>query len=181
MQVTLIGKVEIVAGEGWKLPKCYEINTIRENDWLELAALYLKAYPREIVEDLATAEEEMRLTQKGEYVPLKPELSPVVKMDGKAVGVIMTVAQAPWPESPDGLLIIEVITHPDHRRRGIAQAGLAWLAAEAEKQGYRTLALRVETENTGAVALYRKLAFDYYRNRMIHLIDWLNGWKNAKT
>jgi ribosomal protein S18 acetylase RimI-like enzyme len=137
----------------------YEIRPLQENDLPELAELYLAAYSREIVEDLAAAKEEMRRTFAGEYGQLVADFSPVAVTRGMVVGTVMTVAQAPWPDTPVGLFVIEVIIHPHHRRRGLAKAGVGWVATKAQKQGFGTLALRVESENSGAVALYRELGF----------------------
>jgi len=159
MQLTLIGNIGPVADTAWNLPIGYEITALKDSDWPALAELYLTAYPREIVADFAAAKEEMSVTQAGEYGPLLAELSPVIKRENEIAGVVMTVEQAPWPDTPAGLFIIEVITHPRHQRKGLAKAGLLWLAKKAHAQGFRTLALRVESENIGAVTLYRKLGF----------------------
>jgi ribosomal protein S18 acetylase RimI-like enzyme len=159
VQLTLIAEIEAVAIQGWQLPMDYEIRPLQENDLPELAELYLAAYSREIVEDLAAAKEEMRRTFAGEYGQLVADFSSVAVTRGMVVGTVMTIAQAPWPDTPAGLFVIEVITHPNHRRRGLAKAGLGWVATKAQKQGFGTLALRVESENSGAVALYRELGF----------------------
>lgn len=157
--LTLIARTEAVALDGWELPSGYEIRPVQENDALALAELYLAAYPSEIVQDLAAAREEMRRTFGGEYGSLVAELSPLITTTGQVVATVMTVAQAPWPDTPAGLFVIEVITHPHHRRRGLARAGLGWLAARAQEQGFGTLALRVQAENSSAMALYRTLGF----------------------
>lgn len=171
--LTLMAQTEAVASYGWQqLPRGYEIRPVQENDAPALAELYLAGYSSEIVQDLAAAREEMQRTFAGEYGPLVAELCPLVITSGRlvvtngyVVATVMTVAQAPWPDTPAGLFVIEVITHPQHRRRGLAQAGLRWVAARAQKQGFGTVALRVEAENSAALALYRKLGFR----------DWLPG------
>jgi ribosomal protein S18 acetylase RimI-like enzyme len=159
MQLTLIADIEAVAIHGQQLAMGYEIRPLQENDLPELAELYLAAYPREIVKDLAAAKDEMQRTFVGEYGQLVAQFSPVAVTRGMVVGTVLTVAQAPWPDTPEGLFVIEVITHPHHRRRGLAKAGVWWAATRAQKQGFSTLALRVESENSGAVALYRELGF----------------------
>ena len=159
VQLTLITDIKAVAIHGWQLPRGYEIRPLQDVDLPELAELYLRAYSREIVEDLEAAKEEMRRTFAGKYGQLVAEFSPVAVTKRVVVGTVLTVAQAPWPDTPGGPFVIEVITHPDHRRRGLAKAGVGWVATEAQKQGFGTLALRVESENSGAVALYRKLGF----------------------
>jgi len=157
--LTLVAQTEAVARCRWQLPQGYEIRPVGEDDAPDLAELYLVSYSREIVQDLAAAEEEMRRTFAGEYGPLVTGLSPVVTAMGEIVSTVLTVAQAPWPDTPGGLFLIEVITHPHCRRRGLARAGLQWVASRAQAQGFGTLALRVEARNSAALALYRAYGF----------------------
>jgi GNAT superfamily N-acetyltransferase len=157
--LTLMAQTETVALHGWRLPKGYEIRPVQENDAPALAELYLAAYSREIVQDLAAAREEMQRTFAGEYGPLVAALSPVITSTGQVVSTVLTVAQAPWPDTPAGLFVIEVITHPGHRRRGLARAGLGWVGSKAQEQCFGTLALRVEAGNAAALALYRTCGF----------------------
>lgn len=60
----------------------------------------------------------------------------------------------------DGVVITgNVVTHPDHRRKGhgaaMMRSGLAW----AEDNGARIAALNVAADNVGAQALYRGLGY----------------------
>lgn len=137
----------------------YLLRGLRRSDEAGLVRLYHSAYPPEIVADLAAAVEEMALTFSGEYGCLAFGLSCVTETQGALVSAILTVEQAPWPKTPEGPFVIEVITEPDHRRRGLAQAGLAWVALEASKRGQSQLGLRVDSENHGAVTLYRSMGF----------------------
>jgi ribosomal protein S18 acetylase RimI-like enzyme len=107
----------------------------------------------------------MALTFSGEYGHLAFALSCVTESQGALVSAVLTVEQAPWPQTPDGPFVIEVITKPEHRRRGLAQAGLAWVALEGSKRGQSRLGLRVESENRGAVALYRRMGFSACRSK----------------
>ncbi len=157
--LTLVAQTEAVALHGWQVSQGYDIRAVEENDAPALAGLYLAAYSRQIVPDLAAAEEEMRQTFAGEYGPLVTGLSPVLTTMNEIVSTVLTVAQAPWPDTPAGLFLIEVITHPHHRRRGLARAGLGWVATRAQTQGFGTLALRVEARNSAALALYRACGF----------------------
>ncbi|GAB1818442.1 GNAT family N-acetyltransferase [Herbidospora sp. RD11066] len=52
-----------------------------------------------------------------------------------------------------------MVTHPRHRRKGVASAVLAAGAAWAGKQGARCLYLQVEEDNPGARALYARHGF----------------------
>ena len=74
--------------------------------------------------------------------------------DGAAALAIGRVAVAQgWA----GLTAIEV--HPAHRRRGLAQALTAAMAAQASAQGAHWLYLQVEDGNAAARALYHRLGF----------------------
>ena len=115
-----------------------------------------------MVEEQALAVEEMKMTFAGEFGELLEELSPAVIVGSQIVSAIMTVAQAPWPDTPKGLFVIEVFTHPDHRRCGLARFGLVQAASQAQKLSYETMGLRVQSENAAAYALYQGLGFEIW-------------------
>ena len=92
--LTLMAQTEALVHCGWQLPRGYEIRPVQENDAPALAELYLAAYPREIVQDLAAAEEEMRRTFGGEYGSLVAELSPLITTTGQ---VVATLVDGPRP------------------------------------------------------------------------------------
>ncbi len=56
--------------------------------------------------------------------------------------------------------IVNVATHPDHRRRGYADAVLSALLALARERGIVTMTLEVRESNYGAQALYRSHGFE---------------------
>ena len=67
--------------------------------------------------------------------------------------------------------MMNVAVHPDHRRKGIAQALILALSADLQALGNNCLTLEVRTSNAPAIALYEKLGFDtvgrrpnYYRH-----------------
>ena len=67
--------------------------------------------------------------------------------------------------------MMNVATHPDYRRRGIAGELVAYLIAELAEKKVHSLALEVRASNVPAIALYEKLGFaqvgrrpNYYRN-----------------
>lgn len=63
---------------------------------------------------------------------------------------------------PDGWLIQGVYTWPDHRRRGIAGAGMLVLAEEAFAHGAEHVQLAVVSGNVPALALYDRLGFECF-------------------
>jgi ribosomal protein S18 acetylase RimI-like enzyme len=59
----------------------------------------------------------------------------------------------------DELHILNLVTHPEHRRRGLARALMNELLAYARSHGARRLLLEVRRSNDPALALYRSLSF----------------------
>lgn len=67
--------------------------------------------------------------------------------------------------------MMNVAVHPDHRRKGIAEALVTALVSALKEKEVRSLALEVRASNAPAIALYQKLGFEqiglrknYYRN-----------------
>ena len=66
--------------------------------------------------------------------------------------------------------MMNVAVHPDHRRKGFAEALIAALSAGLKERGNVCLTLEVRASNTPAITLYHKLGFtqvgrrpNYYR------------------
>lgn len=159
MQLTMIGDTAAVASCHAPLAAGYTLRPVDQNDSDQLAELFFSIYSGSVVEELALAVEEIRMTFAGDFGELLVDLSPVALYNGRIVSAVMTVKQAPWENTPDGLFVIEVFTDPQHRRKGLARAGLTRMAADATAQGFKTVGLRVECENDSAMALYRSLGF----------------------
>lgn len=67
--------------------------------------------------------------------------------------------------------MMNVAVHPDHRRKGIAEALVLTLSADLRANGNSCLTLEVRASNMPAITLYEKLGFtqvglrkNYYRN-----------------
>ena len=89
----------------------------------------------------------------------------VAEEDGKVAGYVGS--QTVMDESD----MMNVAVHPDHRRKGIAEALVAELVEALKKRESRCLTLEVRASNEPAKALYEKLGFtqvglrkNYYRN-----------------
>ena len=158
-QVTTVAQASDVARHERALPPGYAIRNMSEADRAPLATLYFTAYARDVVFDEQAATDEIDVTFAGEYGWLDLAASPVITADGEIVASVMTVEEAPWDDTPAGPFVIEVMVHPDHRRQGLAEHALIHVARRLEARGKDTLALRVDSENTNALALYRKLGF----------------------
>ena len=67
--------------------------------------------------------------------------------------------------------MMNVAVHPDHRRKGIAEALILTLSRDLQARGNQCLTLEVRVSNVSAIALYEKLNFEtvgrrpnYYRH-----------------
>ena len=67
--------------------------------------------------------------------------------------------------------MMNIATHPDYRKQGIATRLILGLVDALEKRGSHSLMLEVRASNETAISLYRKLGFsevgrrkNYYRN-----------------
>jgi GNAT superfamily N-acetyltransferase len=76
-----------------------------------------------------------------------------VREAGRTLAVGRVAVAAGWA----GLTAVEV--HPDHRRRGLATAITAALAAEVAARGVTGIYLQVEDGNAAARAVYRRAGF----------------------
>jgi GNAT superfamily N-acetyltransferase len=132
-----------------------------------LAALWFTAYPPEIATNLSEAEQEMKDMFAGEYGPFWPEASPLVCEGDKLVAAICTVLKAPWERTPTCPFIVDLMVHPDFRRKGLAAFLLQETARTALRAGHTHVALRVLLDNTPAISLYRKLGFEDWDKRLL--------------
>ena len=67
--------------------------------------------------------------------------------------------------------MMNIATHPDHRKQGIAAALIEALIAGLKERGSHSLMLEVRASNEAAISVYRRLDFvevgkrkNYYRN-----------------
>lgn len=59
----------------------------------------------------------------------------------------------------DEIHVLNVATHPDHRRQGIGRRLMQEAIAQARTHGARLATLEVRRSNFGAITLYRELGF----------------------
>ena len=79
--------------------------------------------------------------------------------DRRAVAYVGGISAPPEGE------IANVATHPDYRRRGLADAVIEALMEEARRRGIDALYLEVRRSNTAARALYEKQGFEVIGER----------------
>ena len=77
--------------------------------------------------------------------------------DGELVGTV-TLDLAMPPNQPHRAEVAKLLVHPEARRRGVAQALMAALEAEAAQRGRRLLTLDTRADDAGE-ALYRRLGW----------------------
>jgi ribosomal protein S18 acetylase RimI-like enzyme len=98
---------------------------------------------------------EAERTLAGVYGPLIGAASWLIIDGGKAIAASVITL---WdPQVP---LIAFALTHPDHRRRGLAAHLMQTSMANLQSMGYSHVRLAVTLTNHPAVQLYRKLGFE---------------------
>lgn len=128
-----------------------------------LGSLYWDSYPKGAAAvDLEDATEEMEGVFEGEYgKPLEAASLVAVEADGRLIGCIQTVTEAPWEGVPRGPFVVELFVHPEHRRRGLGSVLLLAAARGCAESGWEQIALNVQEETSAeAIYLYRKLGFE---------------------
>ena len=62
--------------------------------------------------------------------------------------------------APDEGQIVNVATHPDHRRRGAGRMLMEAIEADARARSFTLLSLEVRVSNEAAIGLYRAYGFE---------------------
>ena len=149
-----------------------QVRTATRSDIPEIGRLYFTAYePGLVGETVEEAIADIEASRNGDYGEFWEEGSVVAELDGKIVGVLLTVKQVPWDQTPDGPFIIELFVDSDVRGRGIArrlmERGLDSMASQSAK----SVGLRVLADNTRAQSFYRSVGFtDWGANLEAHQI-----------
>lgn len=84
---------------------------------------------------------------------------------GEALGFLLA-----W-SVVDELQVINVATHPNFRRRGVARALLSHALEQAVREGARLVLLEVRRSNHAAIALYRAHGFSVCNVRPAYYAD----------
>jgi GNAT superfamily N-acetyltransferase len=122
-----------------------------------LADLYQAAYdPAMSIDDAVT---EMESAFDGTWGALWPDASLAAWIGDHMVAVVQTVRRPSWDETRTCPWIIEVFTHPNHRREGRARSLLGLACQVVSAAGELRIGLTVDDANAPAVALYRSIGF----------------------
>ncbi|RRD35041.1 GNAT family N-acetyltransferase [Leucobacter sp. OH2974_COT-288] len=133
------------------------IRQLTENDILELGKLYFNSYPLGTVPNIDAAVTDIKAALAGEYGRFLPASNLVYQKDKEILGCVMVVDSPPWDDVANLVFVIDIFVEPKHRSKGIGKNLLQ--AALSAIPPTREVGLRVESENTAAVALYRSLGF----------------------
>jgi len=131
---------------------------ISEGDVDALGALMLEAYRGTIDyegETLQEAIEEVHGVLAGTYGPLFEDCSYVIEDEGKILSASMIVMS----DKVDAPLLVFSMTHPEHKRKGMAEYLLKASINRLIDAGHQDLYLVVTDGNAGAIRLYEKLGF----------------------
>lgn len=157
--ITLIAEVSAVAEAEVPLSDEYVVRPARRELADKLAELWYDSYPPEIATDLDLARREIQGMFSGAFGDLWPEASPLILSGDALAAAICTVYVAPWERTPTCPFIIDLMVHPHHRRKGLAEHLVRTAARAVADNGSTHVALRVLKNNVPALALYQKLGF----------------------
>jgi N-alpha-acetyltransferase 10/11 len=142
------------------VPAPYSVRPTDRSDIDALGRVYFEAYePGVAWPSLAEAVTDIEASFDGAYGPLVEAASPAAFLGDERVAAVLTVQRAPWPDTPDCPFIIEAFTARAHRRRGLARALVTIASGETSRRGDPCIGLRVASDNTPALRLYRSLGF----------------------
>jgi ribosomal protein S18 acetylase RimI-like enzyme len=162
VQLTLARPLDVASAPAASpCPDGYAVRPSDPADIEALAPLYFASYqPSADVTTPQVARTEMAASFAGDFGELWLDLSFVAcDREQQLVSAIQVVRRAPWDGTPPGPFVIELFTSPDHRRLGLGRHLLVEALRKATEAAATVIGLRVESENTAAVALYRDLGF----------------------
>ncbi len=76
--------------------------------------------------------------------------------DEKIVGGLVAIEMLPIHGAKE-FYIYDIAVHPEYQQKGIGKKLMASLKEEAKMRGVETIFVEAESEDTGAVAFYRKI------------------------
>lgn len=137
--------------------------TMKTADLPTLTDLYLHAYADGTSRpDTGKSADRINAIFEGAHGPRIPQASLLTATaDGSITAAIVTTDRALGNDGARTAFIAELFTHPDHRRQGLAEALLSHAMQALHGLGHRTLAVTVDSNNAGAMALY--LSRDFRR------------------
>lgn len=140
-----------------------ETRPTTEADIEALGDLYFTSYDPGLARNtVAEATAEMREILGGGHGTFLFDASPLVTDEnGNLIAAVLVVERANGDDLPDCPFILELFTHAEHRRQGLADQLVHASMATLHQAGYEQIALRIRDDNAAALALY--LAMDFRR------------------
>jgi len=137
--------------------------SIKPTDMPKLADLYMQAYANGTSNpDTEKAADRISAVFEGAHGTPIPQASLLTSDgDGGITAAIVTTERALGSDGPKTAFIAELLTHPDHRRQGLAEDLLSHAIQALHDLGHKTLAVTVNSGNAAAIALY--LSRDFRR------------------
>ena len=90
------------------------------------------------------------------YAQLFSSTCPVALVDGTVAGAVIAMRSQ---DNPDEIYIQDVMTHPDHRRKGVAAALIDVVRERAQRWGCKRIYLTSEPDNAPAYSAWTSLGF----------------------
>jgi GNAT superfamily N-acetyltransferase len=90
------------------------------------------------------------------YAQLFSSTCPVAQVDGTVVGAVIAMRSQ---DDPAEVYIQDVMTHPDHRREGVAAALIDVVRKRAQQWSCRRIYLTSEPDNAPAYGAWTSLGF----------------------
>lgn len=145
----------------WKVPPGVGVRPIARSDLRALGEPYFVAYPPgEAGETAEEATADVELALDGGYGRFMSEQSfTAVDATGAIVGAIELVEDPPWPDVPTGPFIIDLFVSGSVRGTGVGALLLSAAIDACTSAGHHGIALRVESDNQRARALYEGFGF----------------------
>ncbi|WP_427018076.1 GNAT family N-acetyltransferase [Pseudarthrobacter sp. P1] len=137
--------------------------TVEEGDITRIGELYFTAYdPGQASDSLEAAIADMSASLAGKYGKFMPKASHVALDEtGTIIAAVLVVERAIGDDTPDSPFIFELFTDREFRRRGLAEDLVLATMDTLFNLGHEQVALRVDSNNAAAIALY--LSLDFHR------------------
>jgi ribosomal protein S18 acetylase RimI-like enzyme len=162
--VLMAADAEAVAGAGLEWPRW---RPMERTDLEWHADLSWMMHPHAPPYDSPAAHLDLtRSAFDGEWGEVWHDASPVaLSEDGERVGTVLVLRSLDRPGAPDGAYVLNCMVEPAWKRRGIAEGLMIASACVIANAAEQRIALSVDAQNEGAIALYRKLGFEELAQR----------------
>ena len=156
------GKITLI-GKTWANthPLTIVSRAVSDQDAEGLAKLFFMSYEDGSVNSQAEAREIIQQLFDGEFGALIPDASQVIADEnGRLIAAILVLESRRGDGLPQSPYIFELFTAASRRREGMAEQLLRLAIDRLHHGGYEDVALRIDEDNSAALALYLTLDFN---------------------